>query len=70
MSPGNEELLTVEQVRLHLQISRTLAYRLIGNGDIPSLRIGARNIRVRRSDLSDYVDRMKMNNKQSRDGRE
>jgi DNA binding domain, excisionase family len=48
--------MTVEQVATALNISRNLAYDLIRQGVIPSIRLG-RIIRVPRSRLEDWIAR-------------
>lgn len=48
-------LMTVEEVRVQLNIGRTLVYQLIWSGALPVVRIG-RALRVRGADLDAYVD--------------
>lgn len=43
--------LTPEEVRVELGISRPTLYRRLSDGSIPSVRIGPKLIRVRRSAL-------------------
>jgi excisionase family DNA binding protein len=43
-------LLTVGEVAGMLRVSTMTVYRLIGNGDLPALRIG-KNYRIRQTDL-------------------
>ena len=57
------ELLTVDEVRRRLRISKALAYRLCTDGTIPSARIasvGSRQGRlvVRRGDVEAYVENL------------
>ena len=59
--PTNECLLSASDVANILNISRSLAYRLIQKGDIPTVRIN-RSVRVLSDDLHDYI----MENKNSR----
>jgi excisionase family DNA binding protein len=47
--------MTVEEVRVQLNIGRTLVYQLIWSGALPVVRIG-RALRVRGADLDAYVD--------------
>jgi excisionase family DNA binding protein len=57
MHTANElELLTVEQVQEELQVGRTLAYRLVKSGELPSYRIGKLR-RIRRQDVEDWLER-------------
>jgi excisionase family DNA binding protein len=48
-------LLTLEEVRVELNIGRTLAYQLVQSGALPVVRVG-HALRVRRADLDAYVD--------------
>lgn len=48
-------MLTVKEVARKLNISLGLAYRIIGSGELPSVRI-ASAIRVMESDLQEYID--------------
>lgn len=49
-----DELLRVRDVQRVLDVSRTMAYKLVGDGVIASVRVG-RLVRVRRSALDDYI---------------
>ncbi len=51
-------MLTVKEVAERLSISRSLAYRMIRSGEIPSYRI-ANCRRVSESDLEAYIERSK-----------
>ena len=44
------------QVAARLEISRAKAYRLIRSGAIPSVRVGARGLRVRVADFDAYLE--------------
>lgn len=48
-------LLTVEEMRVEINIGRTLAYQLVGSGALPVVRVG-HALRVRRSDLDAYLE--------------
>jgi excisionase family DNA binding protein len=48
-------LLTVEEVRVELNIGRTLAYQLVESGALLVVRVG-HALRVRRADLDAYVE--------------
>ena len=47
-------LLRVRDVQRILDVSRTMAYKLVSDGAIASVRVG-RLVRVRRSALDDYI---------------
>lgn len=49
-----DELLRVRDVQRVLDVSRTMAYKLVSDGVIASVRVG-RLVRVRRSALDDYI---------------
>lgn len=51
-------LLRVEAVAHQLQVSRSIAYRLIRNGEIESVTIGASR-RVPREALDSYIERLR-----------
>jgi excisionase family DNA binding protein len=48
------DLLKIDEVARHLQISRTQAYRLCQSGSLPAVRFGSL-VRVRPSDLELFV---------------
>jgi len=50
-----ERLLRASEVASILNVSRSLAYRLMKQGDIPSIRIN-RVVRVRPSDLKVFIE--------------
>jgi len=52
----NERLLKVNDVAKILNISRAFSYRLLRNGDIPSIKINS-TIRVRPKDLEAFIQR-------------
>ena len=45
---------TAVEIAELLKISKSLAYRLIAKGDIPSIRFG-RTVRVRQEDLDGFI---------------
>ena len=51
-----DRLLKPDDIARVLDISRSLAYRLLKTGDIPSIRFGA-SVRVRAIDLEEFVHR-------------
>ena len=63
-APGNSEpdhddepcLFTVPEVAKKLRIERSGAYRLTQNGELPTVRLSERRIRVRSQDLAAYID--------------
>jgi excisionase family DNA binding protein len=52
----NTTFLTAREIANILKISRALAYRLIGQGDIPSIQFG-RVSRVRQEDLDAFIQK-------------
>ncbi len=50
-----EQWLTVPEAAKLLKIPRTRCYDLISQGDLPAVRIGARTIRVPRSELRRFL---------------
>lgn len=56
------QLLRPTEVAKRLNVSRRKAYYLISSGELPSVSIGQKSVRVSESDLQDFID----NNKSSR----
>jgi excisionase family DNA binding protein len=52
---GQREWLKVPEVAKMLQIARSRAYELVGEGEIPSVRIG-RSVRVNRRELEKWLE--------------
>ena len=52
----NERLLKADDVSRILNISRALAYRLLKQGEIPTVRIN-HAVRVKPADLEEYIQR-------------
>jgi excisionase family DNA binding protein len=50
-----EYLMSPDEVRQYLGLSRTYTYRLLATGAIPSVRIG-RLRKVRRTDLEQFIE--------------
>lgn len=48
---------TIAELCAELRISRTTAWRLIKSGDIASVRLGKRLVRVLRASVADYLAR-------------
>lgn len=57
-----ERLLRASEVASILNVSRSLAYRLMKQGDIPSIRIN-RVVRVRPSDLKVFIEENRVESK-------
>ena len=55
MDEQKREYLKVPEVAEMLQIARSRAYELVGNGEIPSVRIG-RSLRVSRKELERWLE--------------
>jgi excisionase family DNA binding protein len=55
METKTREWMTVPEVAEELGIPRSRAYELIGNGELPAVRIGERSIRVNRAELSSFL---------------
>ena len=49
-----ENWLKVSDVAVNLNVSKTFVYKIIGSGELKSLRMG-KAIRVRRGDLDSYI---------------
>ena len=52
---GKHEYLKVQEVAEVLRIARSRAYELVGEGEIPSVRIG-RSVRVSRRELDSWLE--------------
>jgi excisionase family DNA binding protein len=52
---GKNEWLKVPEVAAELRIARSRAYELVGEGEIPSVRIG-RSVRVSRRELERWLE--------------
>jgi excisionase family DNA binding protein len=52
----NTNFLTVIEIASILKISKALAYRLIANGEIPSIRFG-RTVRVKTEALDEFIEK-------------
>lgn len=50
------QLLTVTEAARMLNVSRTTMYRLLGNGEIKSVRVGARQ-RIPPDQINDFIAR-------------
>jgi len=54
--PEQEELLTVDEVRVWLRLGRTRINELLKSGELPSFKIGRRRF-VRRGDILAWLER-------------
>ncbi len=54
--PEQEELLTVEEVRLWLRLGRTRLNELLQSGELPSFKVGRRRF-IRRGDVPRWLER-------------
>ena len=52
-----EELLTIEEAAEWLAISKPTLWRMVRRGEIPVVRIAQRTIRIKLTDLDDYIER-------------
>lgn len=59
----NTELLTVAQTAVYLQLSEKTVRRLISKGVLPASKLGDRLLRIRSSDIDDYVASTSNNSK-------
>lgn len=55
-TPPQRMLLSVAEVATELGCGRDTVYALLTSGALPSVRLGARLRRIRRTDLTIYVD--------------
>jgi excisionase family DNA binding protein len=53
----NETIMTVPEVAKYLKISRSKAFKMTKEKELPSIKIG-KCVRVRESDLKRYLDQM------------
>lgn len=56
MTKTPEKLLTVEEVAEILRVSLTTVYRRIQSGELPYIKLGHRQVRVKPEDLEAYID--------------
>ena len=52
-----DELLTVEEAADWLTISKPTLWRIIRRGDIPVVRIARRSLRIKMTDLENYIEK-------------
>lgn len=50
-----DELLSVDETADWLAISKPTIWRMIRRGEIPVVKIGQRTIRIKMSDIEDYI---------------
>ena len=51
--------LTVKQAAEKLQVSTKTIFRRIADGSLPAYKLGVKLVRIRQSDLDEYVNRNK-----------
>lgn len=51
-----DELLTVDEVAEWLAISKPTLWRMIRRGEIPVVKIAQRTIRIKLTDIEDYIE--------------
>ncbi len=56
--PSSKKLLKAKEVADILQVSRSMAYRMMQRGEIPTIRVGSA-VRVRGSDLEEFLKKGK-----------
>ena len=54
-----DQLLNIQQVMKRLNLSRSMIYKLIHNGELKAVRFGKVALRVPLSELEDYIERRK-----------
>lgn len=54
---AHNELLTIEEAADWLAISKPTLGRMIRRGEIPVVKIGQRNIRIKLSDIESYIEK-------------
>lgn len=52
-----ERLLTIAEVSRRMSVTSRHVYHLIEIGELPTVNIGARNIRIAESDITDFIRR-------------
>ena len=51
----NDPLLTTEEVAAELRLGRSAIHKLLRSGELPSINLGHRTKRVRRSELEKFI---------------
>ena len=65
MDEQEHEWLKVPEVAKALRIARSRAYELIGDGEIPAVRIG-RSVRINRKELDLWLEEHRYSSRQTR----
>jgi excisionase family DNA binding protein len=52
-----ERFVTITEIAADLRVSKMTVYRLVEDGELPSLRVGRRSIRVPRDGYEEYLRR-------------
>jgi excisionase family DNA binding protein len=63
--PEQEELLTVDEVRVWLRLGRTRVNELIQSGELPSFKVGRRRV-LRRGDVLEWLEQCRYQPRQER----
>jgi excisionase family DNA binding protein len=63
--PEQEELLTVDEVRVWLRLGRTRVNELIQSGELPSFKVGRRRV-LRRGDVLEWLEQYRYQPRQER----
>jgi excisionase family DNA binding protein len=66
-SQGSSKLLSVMEVCQELSMGKSWVHQRIRSGEIPSIRLG-KNIKVRRNDLEEYLERQRYQSVASQEG--
>ena len=55
----NNELMRLEEVAVRLNISYMQTWRIVNSGQLKSIRVGERGIRVEQAELDQYMKKLK-----------
>jgi len=62
MNSNENEIMTVSEVAEYFKISEVTTYKLVQEGKIPAFKIG-RHWRVKRTDLGEFIEKLKRGEK-------
>jgi len=65
MTKTPEKLLTVDEVAEILQVSPTTVYRRIQAGELPAIKLGHRQVRIKPEDLEAYIEAHRITGEQA-----
>ena len=55
---GDHPLMTIKEVTEYLRVSKATVFRLMRNGELPSIKFSAKKFtRIKRSDLEAFIER-------------